>query len=148
MVGVPFLLACEAGPSSRMTSPSCRSRARRMNHGATKNVISNDVTSIDLDTPYGVEDVTAVDNVAMARILLRADATGTLTGIWNTTAAMSHATLKTPGSKTFVIAYAGGAATATFTAITTNYHPVMAPDGSLTWDCNFQLSSGTAVAWT
>jgi hypothetical protein len=112
------------------------------------NVISNDVTSIDLDTPYGVEDITAVDNVAMARLLLRADATGTLTGIFNTAASMSHATLKTPGVKTFVFAYAAAAATATFSAVTTNYHVVMAADGSLVWDCNFQLSSGTAVAWT
>jgi hypothetical protein len=112
------------------------------------NNISNDVTSIDLDTPYGVEDITAVDNVAMARLLLRADATGTLTGIFNVTASLSHQTLKAPGSKTFVIAYAAAAATATFTAVTTNYHVVMAPDGSLVWDCNFQLSSGTAVAWT
>jgi hypothetical protein len=108
--------------------------------------ISNDVTSIDLDTPYGVEDITAVDNVAMARLLLRADATGTLTGIFN--AALSHAALKAPGIKTVVIAYAAAAATATFSAAFTNYHVVMAPDGSLVWDCNYQLSSGTAVAWT
>jgi hypothetical protein len=112
------------------------------------NVISNDVTSIDLDTPYGVEDITAVDNTAMARLLLRADATGSMTGIFNTAASMSHATFKTPGIKTVVIAYASAAATATFTAAFTNYHLVMAPDGSATWDVNYQLSSGTAVAWT
>lgn len=112
------------------------------------NVISNDVTSIELDTPYGVEDITAVDNVAMARLVLRADATGTLNGIFNTAATLSHATLKVPGSKTFVIAYASAAAMATFTAITTNYAVSLAADGSLTWSCGFQLSSGTAVAWT
>ena len=44
MVGVPFLPAWLAGPSSRITSPSWRSRARRMNQGATKNVISNAVS--------------------------------------------------------------------------------------------------------
>lgn len=112
------------------------------------NVISNDVTSIELDTPYGVQDITGVDNVAMARLVLRADASGTLNGVFNTAASMSHATLKTPGSKTFVIAYAAAAATATFTAITTNYAVSMGADGSLTWSVNFQLSSGTAVAWT
>ena len=43
MVGVPFLPAWVAGPSSRITSPSCRSRARRMNQGATQKVISREV---------------------------------------------------------------------------------------------------------
>lgn len=111
-------------------------------------VISNDVTTITLDTPYGVEDITAVDNTAMARLILRADATGTLTGIFNTAASMSHAQLKTPGSKAVIFAYAAAAATATFTAIFTNYAVTMAQDGSLTWSASFQLSSGTAVAWT
>jgi hypothetical protein len=112
------------------------------------NDISNDITSFDMDTPYGVEDITAINDVAMARLLLRADATGTLNGIFNTAANKSHATLKTPGVKTFVVAYALGAATATFTAITTGYNVAMAADGSLTWTAPFQLSSGVAVAWT
>jgi len=110
------------------------------------NVISNDALSITLDTPYGVLDVTGLDKSANERLLLRADATGTISGVFNTTASMSHATFKTPGVKTFVIAYPG--ATATFSAVTTNYALNMGADGSLTWSVNYQLSSGTAVAWT
>lgn len=112
------------------------------------NAISNDVTQITLNTAVGVQDITAVDNVAMARLALRADATGNISGVFNTAASMSHATLKTPGSKTTVFAYASAAATATFTAIYSNYNVTMAADGSLTWSCDFELSSGTAVAWT
>lgn len=112
------------------------------------NVISNDITSLTLDTPYGVQDVTGLDKSALERILLRADASGTINGVFNTTASMSHATLKTPGSKTVVIAFASAAATATFTAVFTNYAVNLAADGSLTWSVNFALSSGTAVAWT
>lgn len=112
------------------------------------NVISNDVTSITLDTPYGVQEITGLDKSAVERLVLRADATGTMNGVFNTAGSMSHATLKTPGSKTVVIAYASAAATATFTAVFTNYAVNMAEDGSLTWSVNFQLSSGTAVAWT
>ena len=111
------------------------------------NDISNDVTSINVDTPYGVQDITGLDKSAVERILLRADLTGTVTGVFNTTASKSHATLKTPGSKTFVIVYPGPA-TLTFTAVTTNYALTMGTDGSLTWSVNFQLSSGTAAAWT
>lgn len=110
------------------------------------NVISNDVTSITVDTPYGQQDVTGVDKSAMERLILRADCTGTLNGVFNTAASMSHATLKTPGSKTFVLGYPG--ATLTFTAITTNYAVNMGTDGSLTWSVNWALSSGTAAAWT
>ena len=110
------------------------------------NVISNDVTSISVDTPYGEQDVTGVDKSAMERLILRADCTGSMTGDFNTAASMSHATLKTPGSKTFVFGYPG--ATLTFTAITTNYAVAMGTDGSLTWSVNWGLSSGTAAAWT
>lgn len=110
------------------------------------NDISNDVTSINVDTPYGVQDITGLDKSAMERLVLRADATGTMNGVFNTSANKSHATLKTPGSKTFVIAYPG--ATLTFTAVTTNYAVTMGADGSLAWSVNFSLSSGTAAAWT
>lgn len=110
------------------------------------NDISNDVTSINVDTPYGVQDITGLDKSAMERLLLRADLSGTMTGVFNTASSKSHATLKTPGSKTFVIAYPG--ATLTFTAVTTNYAVSMGTDGSLTWSVNFSLSSGTAAAWT
>jgi hypothetical protein len=111
------------------------------------NNISNDVTSINVDTPYGQQDITGLDKSAVERLLLRADCTGTMTGVFDTTASMSHATLKTPGSKTFVIVYPGPA-TLTFTAVTTNYALSMGTDGSLTWSVNWALSSGTAAAWT
>lgn len=110
------------------------------------NNISNDIDSFTLDTPYGTQDVTGVDKSAMEKLLLRADAKGTLNGTFNTAANMSHATLKTPGIKTVVLAYPG--ATATFTAAFTNYAVNMGTDGSLKWSCNYELSNGTAVAWT
>ena len=111
------------------------------------NDISNDITSINVDTPYGVQDITGLDKSAVERLVLRADATGTMTGVFNTSANKSHATLKTPGSKTFVIVYPGPA-TLTFTAVTTNYAVNFATDGSLIWSVNFSLSSGTAAAWS
>jgi hypothetical protein len=110
------------------------------------NDISNDVTSVNVDTPYGEQDITGLDKSAVERLLLRADCTGTLNGVFNTAANKSHATLKTPGSKTFVIGYPG--ATLTFTAVTTNYAVTMGTDGSLVWSANWGLSSGTAAAWT
>ena len=111
------------------------------------NNISNDVTSINVDTPYGEQDITGLDKSAVERLLLRADFSGTMNGVFNTTAGMSHATLKTPGSKTMVIVYPGPA-TLTATVNTTNYALSFGTDGSLTWSVNFNLNSGTAAAWS
>lgn len=112
------------------------------------NNISNDIRSFNVDTPYGEQITTGIDKAAEERINLRADCTGTINGTFNTAASMSHATLKTPGSKTFVIAYASAAATLTFTANTTNYAVTEGEDGTLVWSVNFALNSGTAAAWT
>lgn len=111
------------------------------------NNVSNDVLSFTFDTPYGVQEITGMDKSAVERLLLRADCTGSFTMAFNVDANRSHATFKTPGSKTFVILFAG-AATATFTALTTNYGLAPAADGSITSNANWALSSGTAVAWT
>jgi hypothetical protein len=111
------------------------------------NNISNDILSFTADTPYGVQDVTGLDKSGMERILLRGDVTGTLSGVFNTTGGMSHATLKTPGSKTFVIVYPGPA-TLSFTAVTSNYALSFGEDGSLTWSVEYALSSGSVGAWT
>lgn len=110
------------------------------------NDISNDVGSLTVNTPYGTQDVTGIDKSAMERIMLRADCTGTLNVFFNTASNRSHATLKTPGSKTFVIAYPG--ATLTFTAVTTDYGLSTGTDGSLLGTAPWALSSGTAAAWT
>jgi hypothetical protein len=112
------------------------------------NDISNDIRSFNFDTPYGQQVVTGIDKAAEERLSLRADCTGVINGTFNASANKSHATLKTPGSKTFVIALASAAATLTFTANTTNYAVTEGDDGSLVWSANFALNSGTAAAWT
>jgi hypothetical protein len=111
------------------------------------NTISNDILSFTVSTPYGTQDVTGIDKSAMEKIMLRADCTGTLTFAFNTAGSQSHATLKTPGSKTFVITYPGPAVL-TFTAVTTDYSLAMGADGSLIGTAPWELSSGTAAAWT
>ncbi len=113
---------------------------------AKRDVISNDITSFNVDTPTGVQDVTGIDKSAFERLNLRGDIVGTINGVFNTASNMSHATFKTPGSKAFVIAFPG--ATATFTAVTSNYNVTMGSDGSLTWSVNFALGNGTVLAWT
>jgi hypothetical protein len=110
------------------------------------NNISNDVTSMNNDTPYGVQDITGIDKSGMERLLLRGDLNGTMTGVFNTASNMSHATLKTPGQKTYVAAYPG--ATLTTTILTTNYAVTMGQDGSLVWSCNYVLTGGSTAVWS
>ena len=110
------------------------------------NDLSNDITSFSVATPRGVQDVTGIDKSAMERLLLRSDFNGTFNGVFNTAANKSHATLKTPGSKTLVIAYPG--ATLTVHIVTTDYSVDMGADGSLTWSAPASLDDGTPPAWT
>jgi hypothetical protein len=110
------------------------------------NDISNDVTSFTVDTPFGVQDVTGIDKPAMERLLLRGDLSGSITGVFNVTASKSHATLNTPGLKTFVAAYPG--ATLTTTILSSNYALADGADGSLTWSVNIVLTGGALPVWS
>jgi hypothetical protein len=112
------------------------------------NAIAGDIESLSLSTPYGVQDITGLDKSALERLLLRADAQLTVNAFFNATASQSHASLKTPGSKAIVIAFANAAATATFTAVQTTCTWDLGADGALKMSATFDLSNGTAVAWT
>lgn len=56
-------------------------------------VIKNDITNLQFATPRAVQDVTGVDKSAMERLLLLADFSITLSGVFN--AAVSHTVFKT-----------------------------------------------------
>ena len=118
--------------------------------GAGKN-ISNDIRSINVTTPRGVEDITGLDKSAVERLLLLADFTGTMNGIFNTAADMSHAVLKTcvssAATRTMVIAYPGPA-TLTAEVVLSDYNVEHGTGGELTWTCNFALANGTAPVWS
>ena len=60
--------------------------------------IKNDITNLEISTPRAVQDVTGIDKSAFERILLLADCSGTLNGVFNTASNMGHAVLKTVSS--------------------------------------------------
>src|SRR3989337_1338716 len=63
--------------------------------GGTGRDISNDVTSITINTPSGVQDVTGIDKSGMERLLLLGDGSGTINGVFNDAATTgSHTVLK------------------------------------------------------
>jgi hypothetical protein len=119
--------------------------------GGTPRTISNDVRSIELGTSMGEQEVTGIDKSAMERLLLIADGTIKLTGIFNVDVNMSHDVFKTVVStrvqRTTAIGFPGPA-TLTFEALFSNYTVTRPDSGELTWVAEGKLSNGTAPAWT
>jgi hypothetical protein len=110
--------------------------------------IKNDVTNFDFATPRGVQDITGVDKSAMERLLLLADFSITLNGVFNT--ASSHTVFKdiatTDTVRTTSLAIASQ--TLSVDCLYTDYALSRAAGGELTWSAPGVLQSGTAPAWS
>src|ERR1700753_763263 len=61
----------------------------------TPQTISNDITNFSFQTPRAVQDITGVDKFAHERLLLLADCSVVLNGVFNSAANMSHAVFST-----------------------------------------------------
>lgn len=114
---------------------------------AAPQVISNDVTNFTLATPRGVQDVTGVDKSAMERLLLLADFSCSLNGVFNDTAGQAHAVFSNLANpRTTVFAVSGQ--TLSVEALFTDYALTRNADGSLTWTAPGVLQDGTVPTWT
>ncbi len=120
------------------------------NAAGSGQAISNDVTNLEFGTPRTVQDVTGVDKSANERLLLLADFTITLNGVFNDASNQSHDVFKTvPSSsatRTVVLVHSGQTMTAE--CIFTDYALTRAATGELTWSAPGSLANGTAPAWT
>lgn len=120
------------------------------NAAGSGKVLSNDITNFQFATPRGVQDVTGVDKSAYERLLLLADFTCTLNGVFNDDTDKSHDVFKTvPSSsatRTVVLVHSGQTMTAE--CIFTDYALTRAASGELTWSAPGALANGTAPAWT
>ena len=63
--------------------------------GGSARTISNDITSIDIATPREEQDITGLDKSARERLLLLADFTVAIAGVFNDASNMSHDVFKT-----------------------------------------------------
>jgi len=112
--------------------------------------IRNDVTNFNFSTPRAVQDVTGIDKSAIERLLLLADFSTTLNGVFNDAAGKSHAVLKTVSStsvaRTMSIAISGQ--TLANEVLFTDYQLTRAQDGSLVWTAPGSLADGTVPAWS
>lgn len=112
--------------------------------------IKNDVTNFQFATPRGVQDVTGVDKSAMERLLLLADFSITLNGVFNDAAGASHAVFKTVPStsvnRTTSLAVSGQ--TIAPELVYSDYALTRNQDGSLTWTAPGVLADGTVPTWS
>lgn len=118
--------------------------------GGSVQAIKNDVTNLAFGTPRGVQDVTGVDKSAYERILLLADFTVTLNGVFDDQAGQAHAVFKTVPStsvnRTTTLAVSGN--TLANEVLYTDYSLTRAQSGELTWAAPGVLADGTVPTWS
>lgn len=116
--------------------------------GTVKTII-NDVTELDFATPRAVQDVTGIDKSAMERLLLLADFSVSLKGVFNDAVGQSHDVFKTVPStsvaRTVTLTVSGQTLAAE--ALFTDYAMKRSASGELTWDAPGVLANGVVPTW-
>ena len=117
--------------------------------GTTARTISNDITSMDIATPREEQDITGLDKSAHERLLLLADFSVSISGVFNDASNMSHDVFKTVPSSSV-------ARTTTLTISSkvlagelfyTDYALGRSSSGELTWSAPGALAGGAVPTW-
>ncbi|MEU3161780.1 hypothetical protein ABZ753_30910 [Streptomyces griseoincarnatus] len=112
--------------------------------------IKNDITNLQFATPRGVQDATGIDKSAYERILLLADFSITLNGVFNDAANMGHDVFKTVPStsvaRTTTLTVSGQ--TLANECLYTDYPLTRSDSGELTYSVPGVLADGTVPQWT
>jgi hypothetical protein len=111
--------------------------------------ISNDVTNLDFATPRAVQDITGLDKSANERLLLLADFSVTLNGVFNDASNQSHDVFKTVPStsvaRTTTLTISGQVLACE--AFYSDYALSRGSGGELTWTAPGALSGGAVPTW-
>jgi hypothetical protein len=112
--------------------------------------IRNDITNWQMATPRGVQDVTGVDKSANERLLLLADASVTLNGVFNPATGKSHDVFKTVPSTSVArtVAVTVNGVTLNNEMLFTDYQLTRSDSGELTWSAPGSLADGTVPTWS
>lgn len=110
--------------------------------------IRNDTTNFEFSTPIAVQEVTGIDKFAMERLLLLADFSITLNGVFND--ASSHTVFDDVASTRVTREVGIGVSGQTLTnqCLLTDYQLTRGDDGSLTWSVPGVLADGTPPTWS
>ncbi len=119
----------------------------------TSRDISNDITDVQFGTPSGVQDITGIDKSAMERLLLLADGTITLKGVFNVAVNKSHAVFKNyrtvpaAGYRAVILTPPGGSAL-TLNMLFTDYSHARSQNGDHIWTAPGVLADGSVPTWS
>lgn len=122
--------------------------------GGTLRDLRNDITNLEFSTPRATQDITGIDKSAMERLLLLADFSITMNGVFNDAANKAHDVFKTVPSTSVAreinITVSGNSlgVSPAFTILLTDYPLTRADSGELTWAVPGSLASGDVPAWT
>lgn len=119
--------------------------------GNVQRDIRNDITEFDLATPRAEQKVTGIDKSAEERLLVMADLTVTMKGVWNPAATTSsHAVFRTIPSTSVnrLITIVIASQTLAPTVILTDYKLSRKANGEFTWDVPGALSTGVVPVWS
>lgn len=110
----------------------------------------NDITNLSFSTPRAVQDVTGLDKSANERILLLADFSITLNGVFNVASNHAHDVFKTVPSTSVnrTVTLVVAAKTLANEVLFTDYPLTRAASGELTWACPGVLADGTVPLWS
>jgi hypothetical protein len=111
------------------------------------------VTEFSMATPRAVQNTTGVDVYADQRLLLLADATYSLKGVFNAAANMSHAVLSSVPSTSVIRATQITPTASEYPYLGSNcyftsYDVARSATGELTWSSEGALADGTTPQWT
>lgn len=109
--------------------------------------VRNDVTSLDVATPRAVQEITGIDKSAMERLLLLADGSVSITGVFNATGA--HLVFRTiPSTSVLRTTSIGvGGVSLAMEMLYTDYSLARSDKGELTYKTAGSLADGTVPTW-
>ena len=117
--------------------------------GGSARTISNDLTSLDFATPREESDITGLDKSARERLLLLADFTVSVSGVFDDASNMAHDVFKTvPSSsvaRTTTLTISGQVLAGEL--FYTDYALSRGSDGSLTFSAPGALAGGVVPTW-
>ena len=115
-------------------------------------VITNDITNLSINLPRANQDVTGIDKAAPERILLLADLSLSLNGVFNAGANLSHDVFSSVPSQGAAqlrsVSLAISSQTFTAETIPDGYALTRADGGALTWAVTLTNANGTIPAWS
>ncbi|WP_432019917.1 hypothetical protein [Streptomyces sp. 1222.5] len=112
--------------------------------------IKNDVTNLQFATPRATQDITGVDKSAMERLLLLADFSITLNGVFNAATGKSHDVFKTVPSTSVArtTSLTVNGVSLNNEVLFTDYPLTRSNSGELTWAVPGVLADGTVPTWS